>query len=568
MYGRAVLLTVLASALAAAPAAALTRSATLVSSGDVADAEYNGGAASFRATSPDFRRIVFFSTQHFAGPDPDGGSDDVFVREGGRNVLVSVGTQPWEGDDVDDDAEFHAASPDARRVLWSSEEDVTADDTDPDRGDGRDIFLTEGGMTRLISTGPPSDGDHGVSFGGASRDLSRVVFSTSEPLVPEDADGGGIDVYLRAGDTTTLLSNGPGGENAWVDFAHVSADGRRVYFTSEARLAATDTDDERDGFEWRDGVVRQVTLGPAGGNGPIDAGTGSTFLPDAIASISVDGSRAWFYTQERLTADDRDERMDLYERSGGKTRLVSTGPAGGSGEFDVGEPFDDRDPAGYGALAKHTPDGKRVFFYTRERLTKDDRDERSDLYVRSGGRTRLLTAAGRGKTSETGIALHAISTDGRRAVLWTRERLTRDDKDDSVDVYSWTDGGGVRRLSTGPRGGNDDKPYFFVGLFARRPTDAYPDSATRDARVVFFNTFERLTSDDRSKGENSTYESRSGAVSLARVRTKTDRVLEMGAEIEQESLTPDGRHLILSTPASYTPGDDDGDGDVYLLRLR
>jgi len=38
-------------------------------------------------------------------------------------------------------------------------------------------------------------------------------------------------------------------------------------------MTATDTDDQVDGFEWRDGL-HQVTIGPAGGNGPVDVGEG------------------------------------------------------------------------------------------------------------------------------------------------------------------------------------------------------------------------------------------------------------------------------------------------------
>ena len=46
---------------------------------------------------------------------------------------------------------------------------------------------------------------------------------------------------------------------------------------------------------------------------------------------------------------DTDTRADVYERSGGQTTLISTGPAGGNGDFDGGFP-------------RMSADGARVVF--------------------------------------------------------------------------------------------------------------------------------------------------------------------------------------------------------------
>jgi hypothetical protein len=570
-----ILLAALGATLAmAAPAGALVRSVSMVTTGDMSgNVEYNGGGAIFDAASPDFRRIIFTSPQHYAGNDDESGSEDIFVHENGKNRIVSVGPITEPGVGYAQNVDFEAASADARRVLWSTDDDITPEDDDRDHttDTARDLYLREGDRTELVSVGP---GDDSAGFGGASTDLRRIFFTTSNPLVAEDRDDG-VDLYLRAGGTTTLISRPPEGtpepDHRGAYDPLVSADGRRVFFTSYRRLTTSDTDDHKDGFEWSGGKLRQVTLGPSGGNGPIDAGTGEVFEERAIEAITRSGDRAWFFSDERLTPDDRDDRMDLYERAGGKTRLVSIGPAGGNGQFDVGAPFEDQreeDPFHYGRLEKFSDDGRTVFFGTFERLTKEDRDDFYDVYRRRGGKTTIVAPPGRGKVSYTGISLRGISPDGRRGILHTRERLTRDDKDDSTDLYSWTDGGGVRRLSVGPRGGNRDEAFIFDFPRVFRPTDVFPSVVTRDGRSAFFSTYERLTSDDKDK-TRSIYETRSGSLSLARLRLKSGKVVNMYSEPEHDGITRDGRDFVFLTDAAYASGDtDDTNADLYLARLR
>src|SRR5262245_31455628 len=69
-------------------------------------------------------------------------------------------------------------------------------------------------------------------------------------------------------------------------------------------------------------LVERVSTGPAGGNGAFQG---------FFAGASADGSRVFFATQEPLVGADTDTELDVYERSGGQTTLVSTGPTGGNG---------------------------------------------------------------------------------------------------------------------------------------------------------------------------------------------------------------------------------------------
>ena len=74
-------------------------------------------------------------------------------------------------------------------------------------------------------------------------------------------------------------------------------------------------------------VLELISTGPAGGNGAADS---------EFRGASSDGARVFFDTDESLVSADTDTRLDVYERSGGQTTLISTGPAGGNGDFGAG----------------------------------------------------------------------------------------------------------------------------------------------------------------------------------------------------------------------------------------
>ena len=71
-------------------------------------------------------------------------------------------------------------------------------------------------------------------------------------------------------------------------------------------------------------LLEQVSTGPSGGNGDIDV---------HFSAASADGAHV-FFDDERGAGECRQRHaFDVYERSGGQTTLVSTGPAGGNGAF-------------------------------------------------------------------------------------------------------------------------------------------------------------------------------------------------------------------------------------------
>ena len=228
-------------------------------------------------------------------------------------------------------------------------------------------------MTTLVSqpaTGVTDPNPDDASFEGASADGSRVFFETPEKLTAGDTDANRYDVYERAGGVTTLVSQPPTGvtdpDTHGVSFQGASADGSRVFFETQQKLTAGDTDSDLEDVYERAGGVTTLVSQPATGVADPD--------PDRVEFMgtSADGSRVFFTTTEKLTADDTDtDRTDVYERAGGMTTLVSQ-PTTNVTDPDTG------DPVFRGASAG----GNRVFFETAQPMTADDNDSaRTDVYA-------------------------------------------------------------------------------------------------------------------------------------------------------------------------------------------
>lgn len=381
----------------------------------------------FDASSVDGTRVFLTTSVRLVAADEDR-FYDLYERSFGTTKLVSVGPL---GDD-DGHPNFTGASSDGRRVFFETDTPLVRSDSDRcGLGTCEDIYeRLNGKITRLVSTGPL---DTPVSpgsafFGGASADGRRVIFETSQPLVLGDNDAM-TDVYERAGGTTTLISTGSldGMTPATGRYFGQSRDGSNVFFETAARLepedhdsCGLDQDDCDDVYERSDGVTRLVSTGP---------NEAETRNAD-FAGASADGSRVFFMTRERLVPGDVDGRRDLYMREGGETTRLSRGPTGGNGPFDVD------------FTVGSSLDGERVFFLTSERLVPADHDECDprasrrciDVYERAGDVTRLVST-GPSSGATRAASFEGSSADGSRVFFSTAEPLVSFDKDDSSDIY-------------------------------------------------------------------------------------------------------------------------------------
>jgi hypothetical protein len=268
--------------------------------------------------------------------------------------------------------------------VFTTQERLTADDTDS-RADA--YRVTDGKLAR-VSTGPRggNSADHPVgdepnAIGGQvlfmSDDGTRVVFNTYEPLTADDTDHQS-DSYLwtPAGVQKVTPGNGEQSASGWELVANVvggSPDGSHLVFLTPEALTSDDTDSRIDLYEWAGGAIRHVTTGPSGGNAPIDI-----YCPDVIyheycgslRSVSDDGARIVFETKEKLVPADTDELIDVYQRAGGVTTLLS--PARPGRQPVYGET--DKDVA----FVDASLDGSIAYLQSEEQMTADDTNLRPD----------------------------------------------------------------------------------------------------------------------------------------------------------------------------------------------
>jgi hypothetical protein len=284
-------------------------------------------------------------------------------------------------------------------------------------------------VTELLSTGPAGgNGAQNATFRYSSADGSHVLFDSSEQLVPGDTDSS-VDTYERAGGTTTLVSTGPAGGNGAFDAygAGISEDGAHAFIGTQEQLVAEDTDDQYDLYDRSGGTTTLVTTGPAGGNGPY-------FVYSEQSS--ADGAHVFFSTNEQLVAADTDSYQDVYERFAGTTTLISIGPAGGNGPFEAG-------------LDAVSADGSRVIFGTKEQLTSGDTDSEGDLYARSAGTTQLLSTGPGGSMETSPVAFGGASRDATTVAFETNAFCYPP----GYDCHAvWVNSGGTTSNVTGPGG--------------------------------------------------------------------------------------------------------------------
>ena len=410
-------------------------------------------SAAFNAASADGSRVFFRTQEGLVAADTDN-AHDIYERAGGTTTLVSTGPAGGNGSA----AIFGAISPDGTAVLFDTYDQLVAGDTDT----SRDVYRRAGGTTTLVSVGGP-DGD--ATYAGASSDLTRVFFESDFSFAASDFDTT-QDVYERSGATTTHVSIGPAGGNGNDDFDYhayfegTSADGSKVWLHTDETLVASDTDTANDVYERAGASIGVVSTGPAGGN----AESGAFF-----DGASADGTRVFFDTQEPMTATDTDSSYDIYERAGGATTLVSTGPDGGNGAF-------------FAAFQDATPDGAKVFFHTSESLVASDTDGAQDVYQRAGGTTTLISTGPLAANEPVPSNYKGSSTDGTRVFFDTVENLVAHATGTYPDIYE-REGDVTTFVSTGPVGGNGDFFAFFMG-------------ASADGSRVFFETDEPLVAGD------------------------------------------------------------------------
>ena len=478
-----------------------------------------GGNGAFNAffdgSSGDGTHAVFETNESLVPSDTDA-FYDIYERVGNTTSLVSTGPSGGNGAS---DAFFDGVSDDGSKILFDTDERLVPADTD----NSIDVYMRSGGTTTLVSTGPAGgNGAFDVTFDGISRDGGHVFFETDEALVAGDTDGA-TDIYDRSGGTTALVTSGTSPGIAIFDGSSDSGD--RVYFDTTESLAPADTDGQYDVYERFSGTANLISTGPGGGNG--------TF-PARYVGNSATGSRVWFETNESLVAGDTDTQNDVYERAGTTTMQVSTG---GNGPFDA---FFD------GASA----DGSHVFFHTAEPLAGGDSDINRDVYDRTGGTTVRVSTGPSGGNGAFDAFFVGTSLDGSHGFLETAESLVGADTDSRQDVYERVSGTTTNLISTGPSGGN--------GAF-----DAFFDGSSADGTRIFFDTAESLAASDTDSSSD-VYERWTGSTTHITTGPNGGNGA-IGAFYDASST--DGARVFFSTRESLIASDTDASRDIYAATI-
>lgn len=416
------------------------------------------GAVSVPGMSEDGNCVYLRTDQPLTGAGEDTDlSFDIFKNCGGSLSRVSLGAQGGNGAF---NAFFNGAAADGSCVVFSTGEQIEADDTDT----VGDIYKRCGSTTARQSTGDGVNGNNNATatnFNAVSADGSCVLFNTGDALLGADGDAV-TDIYKRcANSTTTLVSQGSqaGLGNPSGGFG-MTPDGNCAVFGTVDALEPADANAAFDLYKRCGSTTTLVSL---------DAVPGNDGHAVDFEGLSDDGSCVLFGTQEKLLIGDTDVENDLYRNCSGVVQILSQGPTGGNAS--IGSVF----------VWGGTPSGSCGLFSSDEALTANDTDSSNDVYEHCGnpGTTTLLTAT---STEATSTDLEGFSDDGTRVFLQGTETLTGDDLDANADVFE-SQGGVLTRISKGPVGGNG-------------AGDAIFDASSADGSRVILETPESLVAED------------------------------------------------------------------------
>jgi hypothetical protein len=382
--------------------------------------------------SADARHVFVWTNLALDPGDADGNTSDVYDISKGGAQLISTG--PLDDQSSLDSAPvapfmptFAGASAGGSRVFLWSMRPIVPEDTDG----CPDVYERSAGVTTLVSTGPTASASFPwpqcdlAVFRGISADDSHVFFSTYDQLVA--GDDGGDDVYQRVGGQVSLVTDYQGYDDGCVDtpkFGDSSADGATVLFATNMPIDPGDDDVTMDVYKREpDGRFVLVSAGSEGK--PPGAGCGM-FDGDSPIAISADGRTSIYETAADLGDADPDTTTDIYSVTDGSGPVLVT--TGGATPTQRG-----------GAAGRWTTDvsddASRVAFETDSALVQADTDEATDVYLRSPGRTELVSTGPDSRDAALDAALIGISGDGTTVGFATRERLTGEDFDRAPDIY-------------------------------------------------------------------------------------------------------------------------------------
>jgi len=343
---------------------------------------------------------VFFSDEE---------TGQIYMREpeAARTIPISAGTEP---------AYWRAATADGAMVFYTEGENLYRFNVDKFKAsekpesealvEAREA-LTSGAAGVLGTLGIATENGSYVYF------VATAALAINENDNQEKAQASKANLYeWHDGETvfiTRLDTEGEYDEYDWHGFyspdpgaapatgeksSRVTPDGTAVLFASQARLTGYDNAGQGELYLYNatSGALACVSCNPDGAPATSEAYlAGNLSITVALErnifltrNLDEDGSRVFFQTKEALVPRDTNGQADVYEweregagGSDGCTRSSASFSASSGGCLYLISTGESGDPSYFGDASA---DGNDVFFFTRQSLVGQDRDENYDVY--------------------------------------------------------------------------------------------------------------------------------------------------------------------------------------------
>jgi len=294
---------------------------------------------------------------------------------------------------------FQMATPDGNRVFFTSPERLT--NAEPGDVDGSRLYafdlpsasnpdgtLTDLTPTAVDASGAPTAEDPGAGVvAGAAKDGRRVYFLATGKLTADAPSGPDDKLYLSDDGQLRYVGviSAPPVASTWTEYLHVSSDGSKAAFLTDAPLTGANTAGRRQAFLFDadaptgDDVVcvscsdRTVGGGDAALGMEISMAQGAT--PESLRhqrQVVTNGGHVFFESPDALAPDDHNTAIDVYEYVPSLHRVGLL--TAGTSDLDAG-------------LIGVSSDGRTAAFVTFDALLPEDDDNGDgDVYVaRIGG---------------------------------------------------------------------------------------------------------------------------------------------------------------------------------------
>ena len=543
------------------------------------------GPASAYFAAPDGRRVLFGL---IGEPGAVNGTSDAFLATRGASGWTTEPLSPPAAAEHPEVVPFSlgvavfadVAQEDLSRPLFAVYGPLEAGAA----GDTVDLYERKGpdSYVRLSRGENQSTGEDGMGYVGRSADGRHILFASSARLTPEAAGlAPGIpELYDSAGGATRVVGILPAsdcaGQSQCVDeggamlgdgYAQgngtsypgasgapavpeehaVSADGSRIFFESPW------TQEAREVYMREDGV-RTVEISLSQKSGSIGAPASRA----EFAQASADGARVIFVSPDELT-DDATEGGGLYEYDLNAGLLRFLAP--------------DSQPGG-AAVIGASADASRIYFFAEAQLVPGRGEAgRANVYLYTQGEVRYvatLSSEDHGRIGRSGAFSEPgevrTTPDGRYLLFASNEPITGYDSGGFYEIYRYDAAADdVVCISCDPRHAPTASAALYQSGLPRESASVEPSqyslprNMTPDGAMVFFETADPLVP-QATTGKVNVYEWHNGVVSLISSGWGPDDAHFLDA-------SRDGADVFFTSFDRLTPGDGDGNRDIYDARI-